>query len=133
MQRPELAGVRVLIVDDDEDNREMLSTVLELSGALVTTAHSAAEALRVLEREVVEVLVSDIGLPDEDGFGLLRKARALHGPRRLDLLPAVALTGYASPEDKEQARAAGFQALLTKPVAIAELLSALVRVLRAQP
>src|SRR6202035_783486 len=72
-ERPELRGTRVLVVDDDADNREMLAMILEYSGALVATADSAAEAMCVLERERSQVLISDIGLPDEDGFSLLRR------------------------------------------------------------
>jgi CheY-like chemotaxis protein len=128
LQRPELRGTRVLVVDDDADNREMLAMVLEHSGAIVTTADSAAEALRVLEREPFQVLISDIGLPDEDGYRLLRRVRMLSNACGGDI-PAIALTGYGGHDDRAQARAGGFEAHLTKPVAIDEMLAAIVRVL----
>ena len=73
-----LRGMRLLVVDDDADNREMLAMTLEQCGARVATAGSAAEAMRILEEERPQVLISDIGLPDEDGFSLMRKIRATH-------------------------------------------------------
>jgi CheY-like chemotaxis protein len=129
LERPELRGMRVLVVDDDADNREMLAMILEHSGAVVATADSAADALRVLEREQFHVLVSDIGLPDEDGYSLLRRVRMLPKGRGGDI-PAIALTGYGGHEERAQARAGGFHAHLTKPVALDEMLAAIVRVLR---
>src|SRR5271155_6109011 len=88
-----LHGARVLVVDDDADTREVLTAVLELSGALVSTAESAAEAMRAFERDPPRLLISDIGLPDEDGFSLLRRVRALPASRG-GTIPAIALTGY---------------------------------------
>lgn len=127
LEFPELRGRKVLVVDDDGDNREMLATVLEQTGALVTTAESAAAALSAFQRDGADVLVLDIGLPDEDGFSLLRKLRASRGGS----IPAIALTGYDSPEDRRQADGEGFQAHLTKPVALAHMLAAVARVLRS--
>ena len=102
LERRELRGTRVLVVDDDADNREMLALLLEHSGAVVVTADCAAEALRVLESEPEhersQVLISDIGLPGEDGFSLLRKVRTLTRSRGGDI-PAIALTGYGPHED----------------------------------
>jgi CheY-like chemotaxis protein len=120
----------VLVVDDDADNREMLAMILEQSGALVATAGSVAEALAVLARERSQVLISDIGLPDEDGYSLLRKVRAL--PKAGGgHIPAIALTGYgATRDDRTHGTSEGFQAHLTKPVALDEMLSAIVRVLQ---
>jgi CheY-like chemotaxis protein len=132
LERLELRGTRVLVVDDDADNREMLAMILEHSGAVVATADSASEALRVLEKEHSQVLISDIGLPDEDGYSLLRKIRALSKARGGEI-PAIALTGYGSQEDRAQANAGGFQAHLTKPVALDEMLAAIVRVLQTPP
>jgi CheY-like chemotaxis protein len=131
-ERPELRGTRVLVVDDDADNREMLAMILEYSGALVATADSAAEAMCVLERERSQVLISDIGLPDEDGFSLLRRVRALPASRGGNI-PAIALTGHGTREDRAQTLGEGFQAHLTKPIALDEMLTALVRVLQASP
>lgn len=130
LEKPELRGTRVLVVDDDADNREMLAMILELSGALVATAGSVAEALEVLEKERSQVLISDIGLPDEDGYSLLRKVRALPKAGGGEI-PAIALTGYGGHEDRAQTTAEGFQAHLTKPVALDEMLAAIVRVLQS--
>ncbi len=124
-----LRGTRVLVVDDDPDNCEMLAAVLEHSGALVCTAGSSAEALVALEKERPQVLITDIGLPDEDGFGLLKRIRALPGSRGGDI-PSIALTGYGSEEDRALSRARGFQAHLTKPVEMEEMVAAIVEVLR---
>jgi len=128
-ERPELRGTRVLVVDDDADNREMLAIILGHTGALVATADCAAEALSVLEREHSQVLISDIGLRDEDGFSLLRKVRALPASQGGNI-PAIALTGHGTREDRAQSLDEGFQVHLTKPIALDELVAALVRVLQ---
>ncbi len=119
---PELAGVRVLVVDDDDDNREMLATVLAQSGAVVLMASSAAEALRVFEREAPRILLSDIGLPAEDGFDLLRQVRALEAVRGGASIRAVALSGYGSDQDRRRAKDGGFDAHFTKPIPLRALL-----------
>ena len=126
---PVLAGVRVLVVDDDEDGREMLAIVLEKNGALVTTAGTAAEALGAFEREPPRVLISDIGLPLEDGFSLLRKIRALEATRGGEVT-AVALSGFGSAEDRADTRERGFHAHLTKPVGLSHLLQTLTDLLQ---
>jgi|SRR5580700_789268 CheY-like chemotaxis protein len=125
---PELDGISVLVVDDDADSREMLALVLERSGARVFTAESASQAVTAFQTERPSVLLLDLGLPDENGFRLLHRLRALV-PRGGEI-PAIALTGYGSPEDREQTRAGGFQAHLVKPVALSEMLESVVRVLR---
>jgi CheY-like chemotaxis protein len=130
LETVDLRGTRVLVVDDDADNCEMLATVLTHCGALVATADCVAEALVAFERERPHVVISDIGLPDEDGFTLLRKLRGLlqtHGIR----VPAIALTGYASPEDRRQVDREGFQAHLTKPVELDVMLATVARVLQS--
>jgi CheY-like chemotaxis protein len=104
----------VLVVDNDADARDVLSTVLAQRGAEVLTASSAAEALGVLERDRLDVLVSDIGMPDEDGYALIAKVRALP-PERGGRIPAAALTAYAGAEDRDQVLAAGFQRHVPKP------------------
>jgi CheY-like chemotaxis protein len=126
----QLRGMRLLVVDDDADNREMLAMTLEHCGARVATAGSVAEALRILEEERPQVLISDIGLPDEDGFSLMRKVRALPTSRGGDI-PAIALTGHGAEEDRAQTRGAGFHAHLTKPVAPEEMLAVIVRVFQS--
>jgi CheY-like chemotaxis protein len=107
--------MRVLAVDDDGDTLEMLSLFLRRAGAEVASAPSAAAALEVLERFRPDVLVADIGMPEVDGYELLRRVRAL-GAERGGLTPAVALTAYAGEADRAHALRSGFQAHLTKPV-----------------
>ncbi|MFY0540625.1 hybrid sensor histidine kinase/response regulator [Nannocystis pusilla] len=119
---PELAGLRVLIVDDERDTREMLGMLLRRCGVEVSLAASAAEALRLIESERPDVLVSDIGMPGEDGYSLLEKLRKL--PRESGgNLPAVALTAYARSEDRTRALLAGFNNHVAKPVEPLELLA----------
>ncbi|HYV07873.1 MAG TPA: response regulator [Blastocatellia bacterium] len=132
-----LGGLRVLIVDDEPDARELLSAILEQRGAQVTTAASAAEALDHLRGNggPPDVLVSDLGMPSEDGFDLIRKIRTLdpeHGGR----IPAIALTAYARSEDRARALAAGYEMHVSKPVEPAQLTNAvddLVRRVRCLP
>jgi CheY-like chemotaxis protein len=119
--------MRVLVVDDDADNCDVLATILEHSGALVTTAQSAADALSLFERQRPDVLISDIGLPGEDGFALLRKVRSLSAARGGNV-PAIAITGYASLDGDQGDHGSGFQAQLTKPVTLDEVLIAISRV-----
>jgi len=114
-----LGGVRVLVVDDQADARELLAMVLSRAGAQVSTAASAAEALELLGREEPDVLVSDVGMPAEDGYALIGRVRDLTAAR----VPSVALTAYASEDDRRRALAAGFDAHLPKPVEPAELVS----------
>ncbi len=119
---PSLEGVRVLVVDDEKDAREVIIAVLEQRGARVFEAASVEEALAVIEQERPDVLVSDIGLPEEDGYSLMRRIRAL--PReRGGAIPAAALTAYARTEDRMQALLAGFQIHIPKPVQPAELIA----------
>ena len=115
-----VTGLRVLVVDDDLDAREVVKRLLEERRSVVSTAGSAEEAMRLLREKRFDVLVSDIGMPDEDGLSLLGRVRAL-GAKAGGDLPAVALTAYARPEDREKAMRAGFQVHLAKPIDPAEL------------
>jgi CheY-like chemotaxis protein len=117
---PELADLRVLLVDDEADSRELLNLVLDLCGAQVTTANSAAEAFGAFQREKFDIIVSDIGMPEEDGFSLISRIRNLPNERGGDV-PAIALTAYARSEDRVQALRAGFQMHVAKPVEPSEL------------
>ena len=108
-----LAGIRVLIVDDDRDICEVLQFVLEAQGAVVTLAASAAEALAALERSLPDVLLSDIAMPGGSGYDLMRKIGVRQGGRTL---PAAALSGYAAGQDLQQALASGFRMQLAKPI-----------------
>jgi len=121
---PRLDEHRILVVDDDPDGGSLTSLVLTQAGASVKAVASVREALQMLEVERFDVLVSDIGLPDEDGYGLIRQIRqheAAHG----GFLPAVALTGYARAEDRARILAAGFQAHVPKPVEAVALTAAI--------
>jgi CheY-like chemotaxis protein len=112
----------VLVVDDEADTRDFLSTVLELYGAQVRIAASVSQAISEIERLPPDVLVSDVGLPGEDGYSLIRKVRALTSDRG-GLIPAVAVTAYAREEDVKQAIAAGFQRHIPKPVESSQLVA----------
>lgn len=117
-----LAGVKVLVVDDEPDARMLVQRLLEDRRATVRTAASAAEAMARIAAERPDVLVSDIGMPGEDGFSLIRRVRALTAAEG-GALPAVALTAYARAEDRVKAVLAGFQMHVAKPVEPAELLT----------
>lgn len=110
-----LGGLRVLVTEDETDAREAMASVLQRYGAEVTAAGSAGAAMESLRRGVPDVLVSDIGMPDEDGYALMRKVRALR-PEEGGRVPALALTAYGGDDDRETATLAGFQAFVTKPV-----------------
>jgi PAS domain S-box-containing protein len=118
-----LRGVRVLVVDDEHDMRELLERVLAEHGAAVTAAASAEEALSLLSQRAIDVLVSDISMPGMDGYGFVQKVRS-GGARDV---PAVALTGFARAQDRERALSAGYLAHLTKPIDPAELVTAVAR------
>ena len=116
----ELYGLKVLVVDDDEDTRELIEWVLQRVGAEVTTTSSAAAALKALETERFHVLISDIAMPEEDGYSLLKKVRAL-GPEHGGRIPAVALTAHSEVQARLQSLRAGFQTHVPKPVVPEEL------------
>ena len=113
----------VLVVDDEDDSREAMAIGLGRHGARVTTASSASEAMGALERERPQVLVVDIGMAGEDGYALLQKVRALPAERG-GATPALALTGYATQQDRVNALRADFQMHVSKPVTSAELATA---------
>ncbi len=126
-----LAGVRVLVVDDEPDSRDMVATVLELAGAEALVAGTAADGFALLQRERPHVLLSDLEMPGEDGYSLLRRVRALPADAG-GTTPAAALTAYASAEHRARTRHAGFQTHVAKPVQPAELV-AVVSDLAARP
>lgn len=117
---PELTGLNVLVVDDEADSRELLRMVLEQCGSKVASAGSSAEALQALDKETFDVLISDIGMPEEDGYTLINKIRSLPKEKG-GRIPAIALTAYARVEDRVRALNAGFQAHVPKPVEAVEL------------
>ena len=117
-----LAAVRVLVVDDNALVRTLITTLLEAHGASVTGVGSAAEALRVLPMERPDVLLTDLSMPEADGFSLIRQVRAL--PReRGGRTPAALVTGLAAAQDRAEVLRAGFQFCLAKPVNASELVA----------
>jgi CheY-like chemotaxis protein len=116
----DLDGRSVLVVDDNEDTRHLLRTMLEAHGARVMTANSVDEARSELAREIPDVLVTDLAMPGEDGFSLLDYCRH-HADARLQLLPIMALTAYGTQQAQDRVLAAGFDAYLAKPVDPAEV------------
>jgi PAS domain S-box-containing protein len=123
-----LKGMRVAVVDDDRDSRELICEVLRFAGATVFTASSAMEALGVLTAERPDVLVSDLGMPGEDGFALIKRIRTLPDAA-LARMPALALTAYSRAADQQIARTAGFDAYFAKPVEPAALVEAVQRLM----
>jgi CheY-like chemotaxis protein len=119
-ERAGLDGVRILVVDDDDDTRELVTRVLEGRGAEVVAAASAAEAWSEFERSVPDALLVDIAMPGEDGFSFLRRVRACP-PERGGLIPAAALTARVIMEDRLESLRAGFQSHMAKPIDPEEL------------
>lgn len=115
-----LSGLRVITVDDDADSLALMTFILEQAGAEVTAVTSAVEALNALRQLKPDLLVSDLGMPDQDGFSLIRQVRALPVDRG-GRIPAIALTAYAKEEDRRQALLSGFQTHIPKPVSPEEL------------
>lgn len=121
---PSLHGVAILVVDDEPDTREVISFVLEQAGANVTKAASAREALEILAHSLPNILVCDIGMPEIDGYMLIRQVRT-RSKQQGGEIPAIALTAYAGEVNQQQAIAAGFQKHLSKPVGPEELVRAI--------
>lgn len=124
---PQLQGLRVLLVDDEPDARELLVLELSRCGAIAHAAASAAEALRLLSELRPDVLISDIGMPEMDGYDLIKAVRQLPANSG-GSTPAIALTAYANNQDRRRAFMSGFQAHLAKPIEISELFAVLVGV-----
>ena len=111
----------MLVVDDDRDARELLRAVLERAGADVTAVASAGEALAVIDRTQPDVLVGDIGLPEQDGYALVRQIR-MRPSEEGGRMPAIAVSAYASAADRQRAASAGYDRHLPKPVDALELI-----------
>jgi len=129
---PSLAGFKVLLVDDDEDNLHIISALLVEHKATVQTASSAVEALDLLRCYQPDVLVSDLAMPEEDGFSLISKVRDLEG-RSSRQIPAVALTALVRIEDRTRALAAGFNMFVPKPVQPSELITTIANLGQDKP
>lgn len=119
---PSLDGLKILVVDDEADTRDLIREVLKECGSEVITSSSAAEALIAIEQHKPDILISDLGMPDEDGYSLITKIRALPSERG-GHIPAAALTAYARAEDRMRVLRSGFQFHLPKPVDSAELVT----------
>jgi CheY-like chemotaxis protein len=126
---PQLSGVRVLAVDDDRDSLRMVREILEAAGAEVLSTDSALEALEMLRHDHPDVLVADLGLPQVDGFELVRRMRQ-HPDALVRDMPAAALTAYARSEDRAKALRSGFQIHLAKPIDPGELMAAIATLFR---
>ncbi len=126
-----LAGIRVLVVEDDADSRDFITFVLEQDGAFVIPVSSAFEALQTLAEVKPDVLVSDIGMPDMDGYMLIHQVRNWT-PEQGGQIPAIALTAFARNDDQEKALKAGFQMHLPKPINPEELIAAIVQLMETK-
>jgi CheY-like chemotaxis protein len=118
---PSLEGVRVWVVDGDENGLKMLRSVLERSGAQVTTMVSAQRVLQMLDESAPQVLLCDVNMPGMDGYTLMRQVRA-RGAERGGNIPAIAQTGYVTQEDRKRALSSGYQMFLGKPLDLDELI-----------
>lgn len=123
-----LLGVTILVVDDEQDARELVGTVLQACGAIVTLARNAEAAVEALRRHMPSTLISDVGMPDTDGYELMRRIRREFGEAGMQL-PALALTAYAREEDRRRSRQAGFDLYIAKPVEPSDLVAAVVQIL----
>ena len=128
IELPDLAAVRAVVVDDQEDARILICRLIEESGGRCILAATAADALRIVSEEDVNILISDIGMPDVDGYELIRKIRTMHASPARNI-PAIALTAYARADDRQRALLAGFQMHVTKPVEPRELVAGIASLL----
>jgi CheY-like chemotaxis protein len=126
LENHSLDGLRVLLVDDEAEAREILSTVMTRTGAEVTACHSASEALATLLEWKPDVILSDIAMPDEDGYTFIGKVRSLPREKGGET-PAAALSAYARDIDRRQALAAGYQMHIAKPISAAQLVTMVAR------
>lgn len=122
VQVPRLDGVHVLVVDDEPDALRLMKRLLESRGAQVTTTPGAQEAMAAISEDAPDVILSDIAMPGEDGYALMRRIRGL--PGALAEIPAAAVTAFARPDDRARALLCGFQLHLAKPIDPLELLAA---------
>ena len=130
IELPSLAGVRALVVDDQPDARILICRLIEEYGGRCILAESGADALRLVAEEDVNILISDIGMPEIDGYQLIKKIRNMHSSVRN--LPAIALTAYARNDDRQRALLAGFQMHVSKPVDPRELIAGVASLVNLQ-
>jgi len=129
IELPRLEGARILVVDDEADGRALIARILEGQGASVTTAETPSSALEALRHTQFDILLSDIGMPGMDGYELMRHARLLDEQRESPL-PAIAITAYARPEDRQRSLLAGYHMHLSKPLEARELIAGVATLLR---
>ncbi len=125
-EQTSLAGIHVLLVEDEPETRSALTTVLRQAGATVTPVESAAAAIETYRSSKIDLLVTDIGMPGEDGYSLVRRVRSMEAEKQTARTPVLALTAFISEEDQRRALAAGFDRHLGKPIEPNQLLSVLV-------
>lgn len=129
IELPRLDDTRMLIVDDEPDGRQLMVRILEGRGAKVTAEAGGSEALEQLKSRTFDILVSDIGMPDLDGYELIRRVRLLDSNRE-GPIPAIAVTAYARAEDRQRSLLAGYQMHLAKPIEARELVAGIASLLR---
>jgi CheY-like chemotaxis protein len=127
---PDFQSLHVLVAEDDVDSAAAVTAILRLHGCETQTASSASECLRITGEWPTDVLICDVGLPDDDGYGLLQRLRRLPEGEKI---PAIALTAYARPEDRARALAAGFRAHLSKPLDPESLLREISNAVKGRP
>lgn len=132
IELPRLDNVRILVVDDEPDGQAVIARILTERGALPTCVHSAQLALQTLRQGSYDLLLSDIGMPEMDGYALIKSVRALDSP--MQRIPAIAVTAYARPEDRQRSLLAGYHVHISKPLETPELIAAIANLLKvAQP
>jgi CheY-like chemotaxis protein len=127
IELPRLEGLKILIVDDEPDGRLLIARILEDRGAIPHVASGALDALRQLQQQEFDMLLSDIGMAEVDGYEFMRRVRAAGG--NASAVPAIAITAYARPEDRQRSLLAGYQMHLSKPVEARELIAGIASLL----
>ncbi len=125
----DLSGMKILVVDDEADSRDLISFILEQENATIIAASSGVEALQIVQETIPDLIISDIGMPEMDGYMLMRQLKTM--PQGKHIL-AIALTAYAGEIDRQLAKAAGFEQHLAKPVEPAQLLNAISNLVRGK-
>ena len=125
-----LKGIRVLVVEDDDDTRDLLRVLLETEGGMVTSTASVQEALSAYDQSLPQVIVADIGMPDYNGYTLIGRVRARDRERGGPIVPAIALTAFVTATDRDTTLSAGFQVHMPKPFEPTHLISVILDLVR---
>jgi len=125
-----LKGIRVLVVEDDDDTRDLLRVLLETEGGVVTSTASVQEALSAYDQSLPQVIVADIGMPDYNGYTLIGRVRARDRERGGPIVPAIALTAFVTATDRDTTLSAGFQVHMPKPFEPNQLISVILDLVR---